>query len=308
MNQSDMAKTPETSVELSYGCTYRQGDRVLVCNYSEGFFANCTVALWNITEVARRFGHYPARLDFSAGFSQYRQNSQNPAAALDLYPYLFQYDPGVAARLNTPPAVNLDHHGIYQNIDFAYYGNLVRTYFNPSERVARLSNRLQDAYKIDLNNVVLVWYRGTDKKSEVSIASPHAYLKQAQAILDANPEFRVWIQTEEQQVRELFSAHFGERCIVINELAPSSVGGNVHLLPPSEASVDRSELAVTLLALVSLGSKARFIVCHTGNIAFWICLYRGHTRSVLQFDRDGILSGPKKVETFWRKLRRLLRW
>ena len=301
-----MTTTPDTSVELSYGGYYNQGDRVLFCRYSEGFFANCTVTLWNITEVARRFGHYPTRLDFSAGFSQYRQNTRNPSGTLDLYPYLFQYDPSLAPRLKTPPTANVDQHGVYQAIDFAYYGNLVRTYFNPSERVTKLSNRLRDVYKIDLNKVVLVWYRGTDKKSEVSIASPHAYLEQAEAILDAHPEFRVWIQTEEQHVRELFSKHFGERCIIINELAPSSVGGNVHNLPPSEATIDRLELAVTLLALVALGSKARFIVCHTGNIAFWICLYRGHTRSVLQFDRDGILFGLRKTTTFWWKLRRLL--
>ena len=307
MTDADIMARHSACTKLSYGGRDDRNERVVFCEYSEGFFANCTVALWNILEVARQFGHYPERLDFSRGFSHYRQNSAVQEASLDLYPIFFQYNPKYLPLLKSPPpAENIDHHGIYQNNDFNYYGNLINTYFNPSDRVRKLSSRLREDYKIDLNKVVLVWYRGTDKKSEVWVASPHAYLKQAEAILNAYPDFKVWIQTEEQHVRELFSEHFGERCITINELPPSSVGGNVHHIPPSEANIDRLDLAITMLALVTLGSNARFVISHTGNIAFWICLYRGHTRSVLQFDRHGTLFGLNDSVKYWWKIRH--RW
>lgn len=307
MTKAETIATHRNFVELTYGTRYDPQDQTMYCAFSEGFFANCTVALWNVTDVARRFGHYPTRLDFSEGFSQYRQNSTDPLASQDLYPVFFQCNRSYLPPLNvSPPAINIDHHGIYQSNNFDYYVPLIKAYFSPSDRVTKLSNRLQDKYKIDLTKTVLVWYRGTDKRSEVWVASPQAYLKQVEAILDAHPDFKVWIQTEEQHVREQFREHFGARCIIIDELPPSSVGGNVYKLPPSEANIDRLDLAITMLALVTLGARAKFIVTHTGNIAFWICLYRGHTRSVLQFDRHGILFGLTDIKKYWWKLRRRL--
>lgn len=291
--------------ELAFDGRYRQGDRVLFCRYSEGFFANCTVALWNILEVARKHHCYPARLDFSEGFSQYRQPVTNSAPPVDLYPLLFKSDPNDLRALPLPPSDNVDQHGIYREIDFAYYNVLTAAYFLPSDRTTNLSNRLSDKYAIDLGKVVLVWYRGTDKRTEVSIAEPEEYLKQAEKILNNHPDFRVWIQTEDANVRALFSKHFGDRCIVIEELPPSRVGGDVHNLPPEESGVDRLALGMTLLALATLGAKARYVICHTGNIAFWLCLFRGHTQGVQQFDRQGVLSVAKRANRYAQWLKRL---
>lgn len=305
MIDPSLSLTSETPVELAYNGYYFEASQSLNCRYSEGFFANCTVAMWNILDIARQFQSYPINLDFSGGFTAYQANPSSVSTPVDLYPIFFNLNLSSLPAISPLPTESIDHHGIYHDIDFKFYTNLVTSYFSPSERVTSISDRILAKYQIDLNKTIVVWYRGTDKRSEVWIASPMAYIKQAEILLTAYPEFKVWIQSEDEDVRNLFCKHFGDRCLIINELPPSTVGGNVHNLPEAESNIDRLEIGMMLLSLVTLAAKAKFVICHTGNISFWLCLYRGHTENVQQFDRDGILNGFTDSKKYWLALRSL---
>ena len=305
MNNQSLDLTNEKPVELAYNGHYFESTQILNCRYSEGFFANCTVAMWNILEISRQFHCFPKNLDFSGGFTAYQEKTSNSSAPTNLYPLFFTLSSSPLTSIKPLPSDNIDHHCIYKDIDFKFYTPLVTTYFSPSKIVESISNQILAKYQIDLNKTIVVWYRGTDKRSEVWIASPMAYIKQAEILLAAYPDFKVWIQSEDAEVRNLFCKRFGEKCLIINELPPSTVGGNVHNLPEAESNIDRLKVGMTLLSLVTLAAKTKFVICHTGNISFWLCLYRGHTENVQQFDRDGILNGYSDLNKYRFKLRSL---
>jgi hypothetical protein len=62
-----------------------------------------------------------------------------------------------------------------------------------------------------------------------------------------------------------------------------------------------------VVAVWNLLSRAAFIVNHTGNMALWICLWRGHTRGVIQFDDEGGVVNFVDPRFYWRRVRLLTR-
>jgi hypothetical protein len=125
-----------------------------------------------------------------------------------------------------------------------------------------------------------VWYRGTDKFNEVKIAPPELYVSQVRRILIKNPGLKVWIQTDQAQVREMFLNEFGTECLVLDELPVTSGTQGIHFLGSSLQDL------VLLLCAAMVMSTCRFVVLHTGNVATWICLYRGHSKRLIQFGHD----------------------
>ena len=44
---------------------------------------------------------------------------------------------------------------------------------------------------------------------------------------------------------------------------------------------------VLLVAVTNLLSQTALLVNHTGNLGLWACLWRGHSKGLVQFDRSG---------------------
>jgi hypothetical protein len=71
---------------------------------------------------------------------------------------------------------------------------------------------------------------------------------------------------------------------------------------------------VLLIAVNHLLAQCDLVVNHTGNMALWLCLFRGHARGVWQFDDEGRAVNPQRpgawfgaVRRFWIKAVRRLR-
>lgn len=280
-------------IALPYAGLYDPLTQVLRCGHNAGFFSNCTVTLWHLAQLHRQHGVLPARLDFSAAFSSYRNPTQLREES-DLYPLFFRPVPApnaaVACATTTLPMVR--HHGLYRFIDFARLNPVIAAYFQPSAAAQDLAHHLQRKYGIDLHKTIAVVYRGTDKGIEVQLADPQAYLRATQALLARHPDHRVLIQTDEWAVQQLFLQTLGERCFALDEMPVSRDGMVVHCLDDQALRMDRSQFGVLLVAVTHLLSQAAFIVNHTGNMALWIALYRGHARGLLQFDEGGVLVRP----------------
>jgi len=178
----------------------------------------------------------------------------------------------------------------------------VQRYFTPSPHVQAIEAHLIQKYDIDLARTIAVIYRGTDKGIEVRLASPGAYLAQAQKLLRQHPGYRVLIQTDELAVRTMFTQALGPACFFIAEMPVSGGGAVVHDLDDQALSMDRSEFGCTLIAVTHLLSQCALIVNHTGNMALWICLYRGHSKGLVQFDEAGSLVDLASPGFYLRKL------
>jgi hypothetical protein len=261
-------------------------DETLYCCWNSGFFSNCSITLNCLIDLLNS-KISPQAINFSKSFKDYRTATQTEQET-DLYPFYFKIDHGKPAstngRLSKP-----NHHEVYRIINFDSYTPIVQKYFGLSDPVYSCYKFFLKKYHIDLAKTVAVVYRGTDKYKEVKLAEPNLYLRKAEQILKSDPSLRVLIQTDQKQVRDLFMDHFGDKCFFLEEMPVTEGQKVLHMVDQDALGVDKCEFGKTLLAATYLLSRCRFVVNHTGNMAFWICLFRGNSDDLFQFDSDGKL-------------------
>jgi hypothetical protein len=177
------------------------------------------------------------------------------------------------------------HHGDYRNIDHKLLAPLINAYFRPVERIAVLEQQLRDKYEIKTEELLAVCYRGTDKWTEVDLVPAAEYALMARSILEREPGMRALVQTDQRQVRDYLLYELRERAFAIEELPVTDELKVMH----HSLEDDRQNFADSLLAVTMIMSKARHLVTHTGNVAFWSILFRGSSERVEQF---GALSDP----------------
>jgi hypothetical protein len=286
---------------LSWKGAYDRSERTLFVHHSSGFFSNCCVTLWNLREIQLAGEPLPLRIDYSGSFEFFR-NAEQQAQRTDLYPLFFR--PAVERAV---PAVRLpfvEHHGQYAFLDYRRINPVIQRYFKPSAHALDIQARLKLRYRIDPARTLAVVYRGTDKKVELLQATPEAYLRLARRLLMQNPGYRLWIQTDERAVRDLFCEAFGERCFYLREMPVSSDGRVVHEQDDQALSMPRSEFGVQLVAVTHLLAQCDLVINHTGNMALWLCLFRGHGRGVWQFDDEGRAVNPQRPGAWFGAARR----
>jgi hypothetical protein len=296
---------PLPTTALRYGGAFDSSTGVLYCGHNAGFFSNCTVTLWNIAEAQRKSPCKVARIDFSRAFSSYR-NQHQQTNETDLYPLFFAQN-SMEAIAPGSKLHEIKHHSLYRFIDYKQFNPWIKGLFDLSGPVRVIEEQLARQYHIDFSKTIAVVYRGTDKGIEVEIARPEAYLDQARALLQKNPGFRVLIQTDEAIVRDLFVKTLGQQCFFIQEMPVSTTGAVVHDLDEQALRMDRSEFGVMLVAVTHLLSRCAYVVNHTGNMALWICLFRGNANGVVQFDEAGGLVNFLSAEFYFRQCRKILR-
>ncbi len=297
------ASTPSDDLRLGRQGSYNLHDGTLFCSFQSGFFSTCSVTLWHIAEVLKRTGEMPRRIDFTQAFRWFR-NAEQTSEASDMYPLFFSPGAIDATRgLTWLPRVR--YHGLYCWIDYQRFNLVMQRYFQTSEKARAFQSKWIARYGIDLAKTIAVIYRGTDKSTELSLASPLAYVDRARTILERHPDFRILIQTDELAVRDLFVGEFGSRCFFIEDIPVSRHGVVVHELDDASLQRDRGEFGVMLVAVTELLSRAAFVVNHTGNLALWVCLWRGHSSGVVQFDSTGGLVDFGSVNFYLRQGRHL---
>ena len=273
----------DAAIELRYSGSYSRRDRTLHVSHDAGFFSNCTVAVRNLHELQQKHGIVPSDIDFSGSFLGYRTGAL--LAQSDPYDRFFRRNRINAGALKIP---YLRHHGIYSLLRHSQTRPLIDRFFVPSSEVFERKRQLIVEHQIDLAKTVAVVYRGTDKASEVVLAPPKKYIDRTSRILDELPDHRVWIQTDQRSVRDAFLDHFGDRCFFVGEMPVTDKDTAVHL-NPEELTHDPADFGVLLLAVVLSVAGASYVVNHTGNMALWVCLYRGNSHRMDQFAADGSL-------------------
>jgi hypothetical protein len=273
-------------INLSNNSFFNLENETLYCGWNAGFFSNCTIALRSLIDLLNR-GITPRKVDFSSGFQNYKTKDQIDEK-VDLYPYYFSIDTEQKIPISRTFYKPFTH-GIYKNLDYDSFTPFLQKYFELSNHILDIQNMLVEKYKFDPMKTISVVYRGTDKHQEVKLASPQLYLVKAEALLKQNSDFKILIQTDQKQVRDLFLHHFKEQCVSFEEMCVTEGKIVPHLLDENSLGLNRFEFGKMVLAVTHLISKCKFIVNHTGNMALWTCLFRGNATNMFQFDRKGNL-------------------
>ena len=89
-----------------------------------------------------------------------------------------------------------------------------------------------EKYHIDFDKTICICFRGTDKHTEIATVSPLNFIQAAKSILEQNPDFKIFIQTDQSQVRKMMMAEFDTRAFFINEIPVTSGRTVMHLTMP----------------------------------------------------------------------------
>lgn len=267
---------------------FMQGD-TLVITHDSGFFSNCTVALFAITRFFGHFRKLPCEVDFSRTFRRFTDEEQ-----IDSYLAYFKHNREIDIAYTSKFEISWHSQFDYRQEPFAWLAPFVRKYFGFSDEVARIEEQLTEKYKMDPSRTLAICYRGTDKSLDVVLGPYSEYIEIAKTFLRLEPDLQVLVQTDEKQFLDYCRQEL-DNIISFEEMPVTSTNIAMHDIIPPDRKIEWTR---TFVAVTSLLSKCKYIVNHTGNVARWICLYRGGTHGMAQYFRPYHLS-QNAIGNFW---------
>ena len=166
----------------------------------------------------------------------------------------------------------------YASIPFKTVQETVGLYFHLSPKVVKFSDGFVEKYGINLEETIGVHYRGTDKQTEIETPSLTEFISQTRQFMQEMANPKILLLTDEPDVIVGFEAAFPKAVITIYELAAPGGSIGAHILDSKEPEVQGQ----IFLAILSLVSKCKKVVTHTGNGALWEVLFRGSTEGLKQ--------------------------
>lgn len=256
-----------------------------------GFFSQCTTTLVDLVSLSTPARKVIARGAFEAYRSVPATNSWNKFFSKPSSSDPVTKRSGDLADLAVPAIARSQ----YSALDFALFGPSVERFFQPSEKVAMRINELVARYRIQPTQLIVVNIRGTDKWKEISSPPVQNFVKWAEKASRREPSAEVLLVTDDSGVAEKFETAFSGKVIRFSELPMSSrTNSPIHRgLPRSQ----REKFAVDFLATAYIMSAAKILITHTGNVALWTVLFRGHSRGLVQLYGDTAFGSLSSAET-----------
>ena len=255
----------------------------LYCLWNCGFYS-CETQVFNSLLILLRHGLAPDRIDYSLGYRHFKKDPEK-----DIYPDFHQIDSSQSLDFYTEvelPDSNKCQFGLY---NFDVYNQIISRFFGPSNIVKERKDVLIEKYNIDFSKTISVLYRGTDKGTELTLASPQDYMTVVKNILKEHPDFRVLIQTDQTQVIQYFHNELGDKVFWFDE-TPSTSTSRVIWSLIEDSGRDAIDWSQWFDAALRCTSDCEYAINHTGNVGFWLNLYRGNTDNVYQFNENGQLT------------------
>lgn len=242
--------------------------------YDWGFFSNLTTTLQDIAN------HYES-IDVIS--NQYSFSRYKDAQGLNTWNAYF-----AKPNKNSPPELLANNifgkdtyqHAPYNQIDFTVSKSLINDFFVPNKKFLSRFSAIQKKYRIDFEKTIFIYYRGTDKKTELEPASVNQYLERLQPLLENDPSLNVFLQTDDREFCESFQKQYSGALTILDELPIIDGDDGFHNL----VNENKFQSSLDFFAIVLLMSQCQYLLLNTSNVSFWACLYRGHAEGVFQID------------------------
>jgi hypothetical protein len=223
----------------------------------------------------------PDSVDSSQLFNWYKEeNKEDDDITFD---YFEHYD-NISGIINiTNPIVdNITNYqySVYQLLDFNNINPIIKKYFTPSNNILNIIQNMEKKYNLDYNNICVLFYRGNDKNRETFICNYNEYLVYANKIYEINPKIQFLIQSDETEFINFISERYPNNSFYFND--------EIRHVPKCNSTVDiimkdkNPIFSKYYLAITIIMSKCKYIICGSGNCSFWIILYRGNNKNVIQ--------------------------
>ena len=275
---------------------------MLKITHNAGFFSCCTIRLEDIKNYFNTHKKLPEIVDSSEQFKSYKQ----PGNIADMTPVFFDttdVDIQYNKEIEIVPAGNEQQFTNYKLINYTDILPFVEKYFVLSSLIQENIKQLEKKYNIDYKDLCVVYYRGLGKSWETNISPYEEYINKAQEVGGK----RFLIQTDESEFLDYASKslsnsfHFSEMPTVSRNFSDS--------VPDVEQCLsqhDRIKHSINFLSIVKIMSKAKNVIVYSGNVSYWMCLFRGNASGVHQYlNQKEIIYGvrnkqydPSKTD-FW---------
>ena len=245
-------------------------------SHDSGFFSNCSVLLMSLA----RSDNHPVEIDVSESFTHFAERKgsfQWSEYFLPPPPAL----PGSPARWpSSRVAKRLPHHSVYKLLDFSTTTSIKDTYFRLSDEVRTRAQEIENLHlPSPINEVLVVCLRGTDKGTEVRQSPLRAYVRRAKKLMARHKNVKVWVQTDQAQIRDALLDHLGPRSFSLDILPVTEESQVIHR---SQEVTSKADFSRDLLATTWLLSQAHSVITYTGNVGYWITIFRGNARRLHQ--------------------------
>jgi hypothetical protein len=154
----------------------------------------------------------------------------------------------------------------------------VDSFFHLSPKVVGFSDSFVEKYGIKLEETIGVHFRGTDKQTEIETPSLTEFISQTRKFMQEMANPKILLLTDEPEATQAFETAFPNVVITIDELATPGGSLGAHTLDSKEPELQGQ----IFLAILSLVSKCKKVVTHTGNGALWEVLFRGSIEGLKQ--------------------------
>ncbi len=159
-----------------------------------GFYCYVAYYFKKMRDIVSVYGYKLDRLFTLDGFTIYKDNNED-----DLYQLIFQ-------KNDSPD-------------------NFFRQWFSPSELVLSKIKEIKTKHDINTKRTIGVYYRGTDKIREIKLPTVDEYYK----VIDTlDSDFKIFLQTDQQQVLDGFKNKYGNRVVYLDELPLSSTSKSTY--------------------------------------------------------------------------------
>lgn len=255
------------------------GDKLII-KHNAGFFSNCSVILSEISKYHILKNKLPT-LVTDQTFKLYKDKNIDVDIFNNFFKLYKDIDVDIFNNFNVSEFKTSNQFNDYTCIEYEYVNKLTNLYFSPTKEVLDIKNYLIQKYKIDLKNTISIYYRGNDKISETNIPRYEEMLHKIDQVVSLNPNKKLLLQTDEIDFYEYVKNSYPNIIsIEENKMIKKSNHTGVHFtLKPGE----KTKKAQILLSTVLILSESSSLITNSGNVAMWICLYRGNNENVYQY-------------------------
>jgi hypothetical protein len=265
-----------------FNAIYDNDTKILVGTHESGFYSCINCLRISLYELISK-GIVPDKISLENTLNWYKTYNKQ-----DFYPMLYQTDLSKISELNTkfdfeifcPTALRHDM------LDLKNFSLIENVYFQPSETVNVMVKLLETKYSIDYNNTIAVLHRGNDKWKETKLSPVENWIKIIESKYKEGDV--IFIQTDEENAKNKFIKHFGNRCFIMEEM----IFGN-----SNETNIrpfnNKEQWAVCFESVMRIISKCKYIINHSGNCAMVPVIYRGNLKGNIQFFNEEVFQYEK---------------
>jgi hypothetical protein len=250
----------------------------LVVTHNYGFFSCCTIRLKKIIEFYNEHKKSPI-VDSSAQWGKYKDKEGDVTQCF--FKTLGIHNHHKSKKFSLVSCETEEQFSDYNFINYDDISFFIQKYFTPSDDVIKLKQRFLKKYNINVAKTVAVIYRGNDKCIETQIPSHDEVIEKLVMMKKQYPKHKILVQSDESEFNDKILSIIPD-VLIFNEI--KTIAHNDHMSAPDIVKQgEKTVRAQQFLAALLIISECDKIILNSGNVGMWVCLYRGHTKGVIQY-------------------------